>query len=122
MIKDNQKTFNQMHIVIDAILIVVSYITAYLLRFGVLTNFSFFKLGPQEAYYGLAEVVKYLLVLVPVYLILYSECNLYKPKRGGGRRKELWNLFKANVMGLAFFALALYLARELDLSRKFLPV
>ena len=122
MIKDNQKTFNRIHIIMDAVLIVIAYIGAYRLRFGILTSFSFFRLNPWERYYPLEAVIKYLLVLVPVYLLLYSEYGLYKPKRGNGRRRELWNLFKANTMGLAFFALALYLAREMDLSRKFLPV
>lgn len=122
MIKDNQKTFNRLHVIMDGVLIIFAYIIAYELRFGVLTHLDFFKVGPQESYYQLSAVVKYLLVLVPGYLILYSECGLYKPKRGNGRRMELWNLFKANTLGLAFFALALYLARDFDLSRKFLPV
>ena len=33
MIKDNQKYFNRMHVVIDALVIIVSYVTAWLLRF-----------------------------------------------------------------------------------------
>lgn len=122
MIKDNQKIFNRLHVIMDAVLIILAYIIAYELRFGVLTHLQFFRLRANESHYHLSEVVKYLIVLVPVYLILYSECGLYKPKRGTGRRMELWNLFKANALGLAFFALALYLAREFDLSRKFLPV
>ena len=33
MIKDNQKYFNRMHVVIDAAVIAVSYISAWLLKF-----------------------------------------------------------------------------------------
>ena len=33
MIKDNQKYFNRMHVVIDAVVIIVSYLLAWTLKF-----------------------------------------------------------------------------------------
>lgn len=122
MIKDNQKVFNRIHIGIDGILVALAYISAYHLRFNVLSYFKLFKLGAEERYYELQDVAKYLLVLVPAYLIIYSACNLYKPQRSRSRRILLWNLFQANALGLFVFSFTLYITKELDVSRWFFIV
>ena len=44
MIKDNQRAFNQIHILIDALLIAVCYLLSYVLRFDLLTVFDFFAI------------------------------------------------------------------------------
>lgn len=117
MIKDNQKSLNRLHIIIDAILIVAAFVLAYELRFHVLPRFSMFALSENERYYSLARYAQNLYYLVPAYLVIYANCNLYKPKRGGGRRLEYWNLFKANIFGLLVFATVLYALKENDISR-----
>lgn len=117
MIKDNQKSLNRLHIIIDAILIVAAFVLAYELRFHVLTRFPMFALSENERYYSLARYAQNLYYLVPAYLVIYANCNLYKPKRGGGRRLEYWNLFKANIFGLLVFATVLYALKENDISR-----
>lgn len=119
MIKDNQKVFNRAHIIIDGLLVILSYISAYYLRFYVLSHWRIFKLGPTEKFYPIQVYAKYLILLVPAYIVLYSVCNLYKPQRGRSRRFLLWNLVKANVLGLLVFTFALFTTKELDLSRKF---
>ena len=52
MIKDNQKTFNRLYIVLDAMLIVGAYFLAYPLRFHVLTAFRPFALQNGERFQG----------------------------------------------------------------------
>lgn len=117
MIKDNQKALNRLHIIIDAILIVLAFVLAYYVRFNVLIRFSAFRLADNEHYYSLAHYAKNLYYLVPVYILAYSGFNLYKPKRGGGRRLETWNLLKANLFGLLVFATVLYVMKEINISR-----
>lgn len=117
MIKDNQKVLNRFHIIIDAILIVLAFIAAYYMRFRVLIRYDLFALAENEHYYPLAHYARNLIYLVPVFIMSYSGFNLYKPKRGGGRRMEAWNLFKANVFGLLVFATVLYVMKENDISR-----
>lgn len=117
MIKTNQKILNRIHIIIDGLLIVLSFLAAYQLRFRVLVHMPMFTLAENEHHYSLAYYAKNLYYLVPVYLIIYSMCGLYRPKRGGGSRLQYWNLLKANLFGLLVFATVLYGMKENDIAR-----
>ncbi len=117
MIKDNQRTLNRLHIVIDGILIALAYLLAYELRFRIFVNVPLFELAENVRYYALRYYARYLYILVPGYLVIYSNCGLYRPKRGGGSRLEYWNLFKANILGLLVFITIIYASKENDFSR-----
>lgn len=114
MIKDNQKTFNQLHIVADGIFVLLSYLLAYMLRFEWL-NMS--KWGD----YTFESYARFLLVVLPVYLVIYWFCGLYAPKRGKGFLREMWNLLKANIISGAAFIVLLFLFKR-DISRGFLAI
>ncbi len=103
MIKDNQKIFNRLHVVIDALVIG----TAYVLSWYIIIGSGWYRaanqvLGP-EIYLGV------LAIIIPVYLLLYTVFHLFTPKRVQGRRQEFANIFKANMLGLLLFGMVLYL-------------
>ena len=103
MIKDNQKRFNRLHVVIDALVIG----TAYVLSWYIIIGSGWYRaanqvLGP-EIYLGV------LAIITPVYLLLYTVFHLFTPKRVQGRRQEFANIFKANMLGLLLFGMVLYL-------------
>lgn len=50
-----------------------------------------------------------LVVIIPLYLVLYGMFQLYTPKRVMRKRVELANICKANTIGLLIFTLVLYL-------------
>ncbi len=110
MIKDNQKHFNRLHVVIDALIVVVSYIIAWWLKF----ESPLFE-SIQALSFG--DYMKSLLILVPCIIIMYYAFNLYTPKRVSGRRLEIWNLFRANTLTLLIFMSLSYLVKAMDLSR-----
>ena len=114
---DNQKTISSVRILADAFLIVIAYILAYSLRFGVLQELDFFALGKNEHFYSMGTYAKYLLAVVPGYLYIYTKCGLYELKRR--KRIEVWDLVKANILGLLYFAFVLFYVKELDISRHF---
>ena len=58
-----------------------------------------------------------MVAIVAVYLVLYHMFNLYTPKRVQGRRLELWNIVKANTVGMALILGVLYLIKMIDFSR-----
>ena len=116
MIKDNQKLLNRLHVLLDAFIIVIAYIAAWYFRF----KSGFFALSSW--YISLGQYMKYLVLIVPVYLALYYLFQLYTPKRVQGRRLETWHIFQANTIGLLTFILYLYLAKLTDYSRKMLFV
>ena len=110
MIKDNQKHFNRLQVLIDALVIVFSYVIAWAIQFRLIV--------PQER--GRLPVQTYmsaLLFVVPGFLLLYYALNLYTPKRVQGRRLEAGNVFVANILGLLGFIFALYLIKENNFSR-----
>ena len=113
MIKDNQKMFNRLHLVIDAIVVVISYVLAWYIKFG--TGFS--EMNPnigtldQETYFSV------LWFLVPLYVLLYYMFNMYAPKRATMRRYEIFGIFKANTVGVVIFMMILFLIEQYDVSR-----
>ena len=112
MIKDNQKLLNRLHVVIDAAVMVFSYVAAWYLRF----KSGIFELDPW--FLSLQEYMKILIVIVPMYLILYYIFQMYTPKRVQGRRLEAWHIIQANAIGVMAFILLLYLMKQPDFSRK----
>ena len=116
MIKDNQKLFNRLHVLLDAFIIVIAYIAAWYFRF----KSGFFALSSW--YISLGQYMKYLVLIVPLYLALYYLFQLYTSKRVQGRRLETWHIFQANTIGLLIFILYLYLVKLTDYSRKMLFV
>ncbi len=111
MIKDNQKYFNRLHVVLDAIVIIFSYVLAYLIKFkmGIFDN--------EGAALSFRTYLSALIVLIPEYLMLYSLFNLYTSKRIQARRIECSNIIKANTVGLLAFIVGLYVINEPNFSR-----
>lgn len=101
MIKDNQKYFNGLHVLLDAIAIAGSYILAWFLKFE----------GPLVTEGAGALTMSFymgaLYFLVPGYLILYYWFKLYTPKRVQTLEKEILDILKVNTIGVAFFLMAI---------------
>lgn len=109
MIKDNQKYFNKLHVLLDAIIISLSYTAAWILKIKIL-----FREG------GTLTVQEYFLTLVfivPAYLILYYIFNLYVSKRIQERRVEFLNIIKANTVGMICLMVVLFNMKQVDFSR-----
>ena len=114
MIKENQKHFNRLHVVIDAFVIILSYFMAWIIKFMLMD--SSVQVLPLRIY-ALAVVP-----IVPVYLLLYYIFSLYTPKRVQGRRLEMWNVIKANTVGIALILGVLYLIKMMHFSRELLAI
>lgn len=117
MIKDNQKNFNRLHVVIDALLIAGSYLLAYLLRFYVLPRIGIMPVRGE--FLSLSRCAKYLVVLIPGDLLFYNICGLYKPKRSRRMGLELLHLFEANILGIMLLSSVIFMSKEANLSRGF---
>ena len=111
LIKDNQKYFNRLHVVLDAVVIMFSYVLAYFIKFK--TEFFDNAGGALSFKVYLSAVV----FIVPGYLMLYALFNLYTSKRIQARRIEAANIFKANTVGLLLFIVILYVINQPNFSR-----
>ena len=112
MIKDNQKVFNRLLVIIDAAITAASFMLAYLFKFYVLNN------GPGLGVLPVEEYFKLLIVIVPMYVLLYYFCSIYAPKRTARMRFEVYGIIKANFIGIAALIIILFMIiRELNYSR-----
>lgn len=115
MIKDNQRFFNRLHIVIDIIIIALSYYLAWYIKFKSGLVLSVTLPGFDFEYYMLI-----LLLVLPGYMILYAVFKVYAPKRIQSIRAEFANVVKGNILGILIFLTTLFFARQVNFSRQML--
>lgn len=112
MIKDNQKVFNRLLVIIDAAITAASFMLAYFFKFYVLSN------GPGLGVLPVEEYFRLLIVIVPMYVLLYYFCSIYAPKRTVRMRFEVYGIIKANFIGIIALIIVLFMIiRELNYSR-----
>lgn len=120
MIKENQKVLNRMHVVLDGIMVYLAFSISYYIRFGC----PFFEgLFDQRGYHKLFwQYQPMILVLVPMYLILFSCFHMYRPKRYHARHIEYFNILKANVAGLGLILAYIFFTKTMDFPRTLLAI
>ena len=116
MIKDNQKYFNQLHIVLDGLVVAVSYLLAWFLKFEGLFSDGSTLAHPPSFYFSA------LYFLVPGYLIIYYMNRMYAPKRSQRLETELATVFRANAIGVAAFMISITLFKVEDFSRGLIAI
>ena len=72
----------------------LSYVIAWWIKF------SSGIVNPEIGVLSFNFYMKALILIVPLYLLLYYAFNLYTPKRVQGRRLELSNIIMANTIGI----------------------
>ena len=112
MIKDNQKVFNQLLVMIDAAITAASFLLAYCFKFYLLGD------GPGLGVLPMGDYLTLLPAVIPIYAFLYYVCDVYAPKRTVRRRFEIFGIVKANTIGIVALIIVLYMIiREINLSR-----
>lgn len=122
MIKDNQKVFNRLHLIMDAVIVAISYILSWYIKFHILDRIA---IGGLEDGIGVLPMQQYfmqLIFIVPMYLILYYYCSVYTPKRTVRRKYEIYGILKANTIGLILFIVVLYALKQMHISRKMMAI
>lgn len=123
MIKDNQVIFNRLHIVLDGVAIVISFLYAWYIKFK--SPFAVYEPGVTAL--TVKEYFSVLYLIVPLFLILYSANNLYTSKRVTRIRSEVAGIFWANSIGIGavmivFFIVSNELRGYADFSRGLLMI
>ncbi len=113
MIKDNQKYFNRLHVVLDAIVVTVSYMLAWYLKFASPISNS----DPNVGALSMGTYFEMLILIVPGCLILYYTFNLYTAKRATVHKYEILNIFQANTVGLVILMAGWYMVSQIHFSR-----
>ena len=109
MIKDNQKYFNRLHVVLDAVIVAASYMLAWYLKFAS----PFVDTDPNVGVLPTQTYFEMLYFIIPGYLILYYAFNLYTPKRATVHRYEILNIFQANTVGMIVLMAGWYMVAQI---------
>lgn len=112
MVKDNQKYFNRIQMLLDILIIEISYMLSWILKFKT----DLFDHTGNRLSFG--SYMMALWGIIPVYFLLYIAFRLYTPKRVQGRRLEIGNIIKANALGVMIFLAVLYITKEHNFSRE----
>ena len=107
-----------MHIVLDGLVVAVSFLLAWAIKF--LTPLA--ESTPGVTALSAETYFRTLYFIVPGYLILYGIYNLYSSKRSSRIRVEVAGIFKANTVGIglvmiSFFMLSTSVDGVVDFSR-----
>lgn len=113
MIKDNQKYFNRLHLLVDAAVVAVSYLLAWYIKFCTV----FADTEPGAGALDMRTYFSFLYFVVPEYIVLYYFFNMYAPKRATRRKYEIEGILKANTVGIVIFIVVLYMIKQPDFSR-----
>ncbi|WP_461461049.1 undecaprenyl-phosphate glucose phosphotransferase [Methanobrevibacter sp.] len=113
MIRQNQRLLNFILVLADIFIIVISLLLAAYLRFYT-TIF-----GPLGGHLGLEEYFIFLiLVILPIYLILYFSFGLYKPFRTHRNIfSEASQIIKVNIIAFIVMIAVLFIINQPNFSR-----
>lgn len=109
MIRENQKYFNGLQVILDLGSILVSFAIAYYIRFFIMPN------GIDHITFSKSLI--YVLITLPIYFMCYSWFDLYSSKRTKRFSYEATCIIGGNIIGILSLVLILYLAKETHFSR-----
>ncbi len=112
MIRNNQSHLNTLHVIGDGVIIALSYILAWWIRFGLMGS------GLVGGRLSMEQYFRSLYFLVPIYLLLYNYFDLYTSKRSSRIASEVANIVKANIVGVIGYIVFVYVVlKEVHFSR-----
>lgn len=109
MIKENQKALNSVNILLDALILFVSMLVAFYVRFYILHN------GIITV--PLSEYLLFLLFLIPAFLITFATLGLYESLRKRPLTWELTRVFWGSIIDFILAQTWLFLYKEVHFSR-----
>ena len=110
MIEENQKYLNRFLVLIDAVIIIVSYWLSWLLKFRTSMFGRSVEALTRYRYLGV------MILVILVMLSMYSACGLYS-RQMNRVRTDVANILKANSISLLVFSFLLFIVKITHFSR-----
>ncbi len=111
MIKENQKVLNGALVLLDVLCFLLAFFMSWFLRM----RSGFIHL--EEGYLSFNQYLIPIIVMIPIYLIIYNYIGLYNPYRLKGLFDEVFGVIKGNIYGIIVFTMLLFLFKEIHYSR-----
>jgi len=113
LIRDNQKYFNRLLVLLDALVVAATYWLAWFFWINVYVKEN----NPETGILPIEIYLTAFVAIVPGYLILYSAFDMYSSKRTSRAAYEVFNIIKANTVGLLAVMVVLFAINIPDFSR-----
>ncbi len=113
MIRDNQKQFNRLLVLLDALVIIATYAFSWFIWL----SGSVKELEPGIGVLPVEVYTAALIAIVPAYLILYNAFDMYSSKRTAKTVYEIFNIIKANTVGILGIMVVFFAVKMPDFSR-----
>lgn len=110
MIRENQKYFNRFQVFLDLIMILISFLLAYYIRFYQMND------GIQSITFE--QNLRPILFSIPIYFILYNIFDLYSARRTKPLHIEFSSIVKTNILASIFIMVGLFVFKIVNYSRK----
>ena len=116
MIKQNQKIINKLIVLLDIVTIMVAFLFSWYFRLvsGLLSI--------EGGYLSFKEYLGPVIIMIPIYLIIYNYKRLYITERVIFLSNEIWNIIIANIIGILIFIGLLFVTKQIHYSRIFLII
>ncbi|MBO6108034.1 MAG: undecaprenyl-phosphate glucose phosphotransferase [Eubacterium sp.] len=115
MIKENERLLTLFRVLVDAVIIISSFILSYYLRFDDIHS-PLIRMRiisePIGYYMSLGEYMQSLFAIVPSYIVSYYAFKLYDPKRVKSHKAELAAVLAANIVGIVIVTAILFFYRS----------
>lgn len=111
MLRRHSQFFESLLLLMDIILLSLSWIASYYLRF-------YFGIVP--VYKGIPPFSLYLsllILIIPIWIFVFRGFGLYRPKRTSSQVTEVFDIAKASTLGVLFLISITYLVRQYEFSR-----
>lgn len=109
MIRENQQFLNRLNVALDGVIVLLSFLAGYWLRFYVLPGGI--PVLPFRSYLTAG------LALIPVHLLTFGFWGLYESRRRKRLYQEIGELFSANLLDFVLLQMALFVLKDVHFSR-----
>lgn len=109
MIRENQRYLNRLQVLLDLLLIIISYIIAYSIRF--------YLLNSGTISLSLTTSLKPVILTLPIYFILYNMFDIYSTRRTKPFHIEVSAIVKTNILAGILLMVGLFTFKVIDFSR-----
>lgn len=109
MIRENQRYFNRLQVFLDLILIPISFILSYGIRFHLMDD------GIVSI--GIRKSMEVIILSIPFFFIFYNLFDIYSTRRTKPLRTEITAIIKTNIMTQILIMVGLYIFKLHNFSR-----
>lgn len=110
MIRENQKYLNRLQVFLDLMIIPLSFLIAYYIRF--------YQMDDGIHALTFLQNLRPILLSIPLYLIFYNLFDIYSTRRTKPLHVEVSAIIKTNVLSGILIMVGLFIFKIVDYSRK----